>query len=353
MPQKPGPIILFGSGETSASGRTIWAWLLRQLPHAARVSILETPAGFQPNSALVASKVGEFLVDRLQEHQPQVTVIPARKRNTAFSPDDPIIVEPMLRSQVLFLGPGSPTYAARNLKDTLAWHSLLSRHRRGAAVVLASAAAICCGMYALPVYEIYKAGEDLHWQPGLDWLSAYGLQLVFISHWNNNEGGAELDTSRCFMGQDRFARLLSMLPPSSVVVGIDEHTALVFDLNARQCLVMGNGAVTIRRHDTETIYQTGRTFPMEELGPFHLLEPPVDGSDDMEDPASVEEVEATALQDPATPSPTQELLDLVARRETARSSRDWVKSDTLRRAIRAGGWEVRDTPSGPELKAIQ
>ena len=77
-----------------------------------------------------------------------------------------------------------------------------ARARRCA--VFASAGAIAIGRYTLPVYEIYKAGHDLHWQDGLDLFGPFGLNLAFVSHWNNGEGGADLDTSHCFMGKERF-----------------------------------------------------------------------------------------------------------------------------------------------------
>ena len=89
MAEGPGLIVLFGSGETSASGRKVFDWLLRRLPVPVRVAILETPAGFELNSPQVAGRIGEFLSHRLQNYRPQVTIVPARKRGTPFSPDDP------------------------------------------------------------------------------------------------------------------------------------------------------------------------------------------------------------------------------------------------------------------------
>ena len=156
--------------------------------------------------------MGEFLQHNLQNYRPEVVTVAARNRATAYSPDDPQIIEPIYSADLVFMGPGSPTYAVRQLHDSLAWYALLARHRLGAAIALASAAVIAISAYALPVYEIYKVGEDLHWKPGLDFFGMYGLPLVFIPHWNNNDGGEELDTSRCFMGQQRFARLVELLP---------------------------------------------------------------------------------------------------------------------------------------------
>ena len=134
---RPGYIALFGSGETSASGRKIYEWLMQRLPPPIRAVVLETPAGFELNSAQVAGRVAEFLRWRLQNYQPQVSVVPARKRGTPFSPDDPQIVAPLLDSNIVFLGPGSPTYAVRQLQSSLAWHMLRARHRLGGAIVLA------------------------------------------------------------------------------------------------------------------------------------------------------------------------------------------------------------------------
>ena len=52
------------------------------------------------------------------------------------------MVAPLLAANYLVLGPGSPTYAANQLAGSLAWHTILARHRLGAPLVLASAAAI-------------------------------------------------------------------------------------------------------------------------------------------------------------------------------------------------------------------
>src|ERR1043165_5438452 len=105
----------------------------------------ETPAGFELNSAQVVGKVGDFMKTRLQNYKPVVDVIPARKKNSAYSPDDPEVVRPLLYANIIFMGPGSPTYAIRNLKDTLTWDVIRARHRLGATLIFASAATISIG----------------------------------------------------------------------------------------------------------------------------------------------------------------------------------------------------------------
>ncbi len=346
MQAQPGLVILFSSGETSASGRRVYDWLFRRLRAPIHVVVLETPAGFQPNSALVAQKVAEFLCHHLQNYEPQVTVVPARKRDTPFSPDDPQIIAPLLQSNVIFLGPGSPTYAVRQLKDSLAWYTLLACHRLGATVVFASAASIAASAHTLPVYEIYKVGTDLYWYPGLDFFGSFGLRLVFVSHWDNKEGGAELDTSRAFIGQVRFEQLRALLPAGVKVVGIDEHTALVIDLNAQTCQVRGRGSVTVCEGQQEQRFPNGQIFDIQVLGSFHMPEPCAGIPHKVwEWVRSV----ADTVQESVVHQPPSEVLALVYQREEARRQRDWATADSLRARITALGWEVRDTPTGPEL----
>jgi hypothetical protein len=346
LTEHPGLVVLFGSGEIAPSGRKVHDWVMRQLPPPIRVAILETPAGFQPNSELVAGKMAGFLSHRLQNYDPRVTVVPARKRGTPFSPDAPEIVAPLLQANYVFWGPGSPTYAVKQLEGSLAWFLMVARHRLGAAMVLASAATFASGTFTLPVYEIYKVGEDLHWVHGLDLFGAYGLTLAFVSHWNNSEGGAELDTRFGFMGRARFEQLAAMLPGEATVVGIDEHTALVMDLEAGECRVMGRGTVTVKRLGRETQFRTGERFAVSELGPFEL--PAMEAGI----PADVWEQALTAqseLQEqPASDAP-EEVLSLVQEREAARAMRDWATSDTLRDRIADLGWQIRDTAAGPQV----
>jgi cyanophycinase-like exopeptidase len=346
MPLRPGLVALFGSGETSASGRRIDDWLLRRLAPPIRIAVLETPAGFQPNSEIVAGKVADFLRTNLQNYRPEVSLIPARKRGTPFSPDEPGIVAPLLQSNAIFLGPGSPTYAVRQLQDSLLWQTLQARHRQGATLILASAATIAVGALALPVYEIYKVGEDLHWAPGLNLLAPFGLELVFVSHWDNNEGGTELDTRRCFMGQARFQQLLAMLPPAATVVGIDEHTALILDLAAATCHVMGRAGITLLRGAQGQRHTHGQAFAITELGPFRLPEPKEGILATVWERAEAAPARATA-ESAAQPPPG--VLALLEERAAARAGRDWAAADRLRDCIAALGWQVRDTPAGQEL----
>src|SRR4030095_3690215 len=115
----PGQIAFLGSGEPSLAGGRIFEALARKIDEPLRIALMETPAGFELNSAQVVGKVGDFMNTRLQNYKPVVDLVPARKKNSAFSPDDPEIIKPLLHANIIFMGPGSPTYTIRQLKDSL------------------------------------------------------------------------------------------------------------------------------------------------------------------------------------------------------------------------------------------
>jgi cysteinyl-tRNA synthetase len=45
-------------------------------------------------------------------------------------------------------------------------------------------------------------------------------------------------------------------------------------------------------------------------------------------------------------------LDLLAARQAARADKDFAKADAMRDELLALGWEIRDTPEGPVLRAV-
>ena len=294
----------------------------------------------------MAGRVADFLRRRLEPFSPLVEVVPARKRGTPFSPDDPALLDGVLRADLVFLGPGSPTYAVRQLRGSRVWHAVTARHLLGGTTVLASAAMIAAGAQALPVYEIFKVGEDPRWEEGLDLMGRHGLSLVLVPHWNNTDGGKELDTSRCYMGRDRFDVLRGLLEGDRTIVGLDENTALVIDPSEGRGEVSGMGDVTVIRSGRESVYKPLQTFPLSELGPFRCES----GRGDV--PADVWEAAVAALlaSGPAAlgvPEVPPEVRRLIEEREGARTREDWAAADALRQRILASGWRVNDTPEGP------
>jgi hypothetical protein len=230
------------------------------------VAVLETPAGFQPNTNTLALDVKQFFEHSLQNFKPQVTIVPARYCGEGeFSTNEPSFLPAVESADYVFAGAGSPTYAARHLANSRLWKAVEDRLSSGATLALASAMALAVSTHTLPVYEIFKVGEPLSWASGLDLFGRFGMDLTVVPHWNNNEGGTKLDTSHCYMGTDRFDELRTMLPASTVILSIDEHTACVFDLGREEARVHGAGSVSIQRDGQTETYAADATFPLSRL----------------------------------------------------------------------------------------
>lgn len=258
MKTNHGSLILFGSGETADSGKRILRLFLRRLPEKQKVAILETPAGFQPNCQEVAEEVAQVFNKSLKEFVEDVTIIAARHKNDPiYSPNNLDILKPLKDATFIFLGPGSPTYAVRHLKNSKAWEMIISRWKNGANLCFSSAGALAASDFTLPVYEIFKVGEDLHWKKGLNLLKVLKKSIVFVTHWNNKEGGKELDTRFCYMGLKRFANLKVLLPKKPIITGIDEHTALIFDFCHNISWIEGVGGVTLMKGSQKTNFTEG------------------------------------------------------------------------------------------------
>jgi hypothetical protein len=132
-------------------------------------------------------------------------------------------------------------------------------------VTLASAAAVGLGVCSLPVYEVYKVGEDPRWLDGLDLLGVTGLRAAVVPHYNNAEGGTH-DTRYCYMGERRLRILEELLPEGVDILGVDEHTAAIFDIDAGTVSIRGRGGLTWRRKGVSQRFENGTTLPVSELG---------------------------------------------------------------------------------------
>lgn len=209
------------------------------------IGILETPTGFEVNAIHGwPERMQKFFETSLQNFKPMVTRIRAWRRDGELSTNNPVITDAILKQDYLYCGAGSPGYTIAHLHKTLAYKKLLKIHQEGAVLCFGSATAVAVSRWALPVYEIFKTGADLRWLDGLDFFGVYGLRLVIVPHWNNAEG-EDFDTTRCWMGKDRFEKLKAMLPPDAVIVGIDEQTACVVDVTKEVMEVVGIGQAHI------------------------------------------------------------------------------------------------------------
>ena len=261
MAPEKGMIVLMGSGELTATMVEVHKELLARFGAAAKAVFLDTPAGFQLNVDQISKKAQDYF----QSHIRQSLAIASFKSNDAISPFEAEQAYQTLRdADFVLIGPGSPTYAVREWQKSTIPQILTDRIRDGGCLVAASAAALTVGRATLPVYEIYKVGQDLHWEDGMDILKDFGFNLVVIPHWNNAEGGTH-DTRFCFMGEPRFGQLVSLLPEDVAILGLDEHTACILDLENDEAAIKGIGQVTLQNAGHQIIFKTGDRFSLEVL----------------------------------------------------------------------------------------
>jgi cyanophycinase-like exopeptidase len=244
-----------GSGETSPTMvKTHRSMLARVEPPAV---LLDTPFGFQENADDIAAKAVEYFRESVGA---SISVASVRTADGA----DPLAYEAVRTAGYVFAGPGSPSYALRQWRDSPVPGLLHDKLRSGGCIVFASAAALTLGLVTVPVYEVYKVGEEPRWLEGLDLLGEAGLRAAVIPHFNNAEGGNH-DTRYCYLGERRLRLLETDLPDDAFVLGVDEHTGLVLDLDESTAAVVGLGGVTVRRGGQSAVVPTGSVVGIEEL----------------------------------------------------------------------------------------
>ncbi|MFL6180295.1 MAG: hypothetical protein ACJ74E_10650, partial [Actinomycetes bacterium] len=256
-----GRIVVMGSGETAPAMVKVHRAVLETSGPGAAV-MLDTPYGFQVNADDLTHRTQRYFADSVGR-----PVDAVRWRSRAEEGHEHALAQ-ISQASWLFAGPGSPTYALSQWRDTPLPGAISDVVRRGGTVVLGSAAAVTAGQWALPVYEIYKVGADPHWVDGLDLLSEFvGLHAAVVPHYDNAEGGT-YDTRYCYLGEERLSALEGHLSSDGVVFGVDEHTAVIVDVDSRSVEVQGTGGLTIRRNGTSRVLSTGSRSAVSELGDF-------------------------------------------------------------------------------------
>ncbi len=261
MSAEKGIIALMGSGELTATMVEVHKELLAHGAVSPQAVFLDTPAGFQLN----VDQLSERAVDYFRSHVRQDLSVASFKSSEFATPYEAEQAFQRLRqADYVLIGPGSPTYALRQWRQSPIPDILIDRIETGGCLVAASAAALTVGRFTLPVYEIYKVGQDIHWVEGMDILEHFGFNLVVVPHWNNAEGGNH-DTRFCYMGAPRFKQLEALLPEDTGIFGLDEHTACLIDFEKQEAEIRGIGSATLRLRDAEIRFEKGDRFPIEVL----------------------------------------------------------------------------------------
>src|ERR1700737_3383308 len=257
----PRLIALFGSGETRPVMTSVHQELIaRGSDPDVNAILLDTPFGFQENADEIAFRIVAYFRQNVGS---EITVASLRHSGRATALEVEQFLKSISDANYVFAGPGSPTYAVRHWRNHGVRDQLVEKVARGGCLAFASAAAIGLGAYALPVYQIYKVGDDPSWAEGLDVLGEIGIRCAVIPHYNNREGGTH-DTRFCYMGESRLRVLESLLPDDVVILGIDEYTACIIDVDAQTMTVHGPGGVTIRHRGMQRRWER-TTFTLSEL----------------------------------------------------------------------------------------
>ncbi len=255
----PARLVIIGSGETSPTMVKLHRELLAGAPGVA--AMLDTPFGFQVNADDLTDKIRGYFSESVGR---DIDVARWRRRDEPATVRERALAT-MNRADWVFAGPGSPSYALRQWIDTPVPTALIDMIGRGGTAVVGSAAAVTLGEFSIPVYEIYKVGDEPRWDAGLDLLgSLIGIRAAVIPHYDNREGGRH-DTRFCYLGAERLATMEESLPDEVGVLGVDEHTAVVLDLESRTATVHGAGGITLRHRDRQIVIPAGESLTIDDL----------------------------------------------------------------------------------------
>ena len=354
-----GVLALLGSGEIAPSMTKVHRQLLTHVNDVRAVS-LDTAYGFQANVPQMTEKIIEYFSTSLRIDIKPLHYTSYEGTNeverAAFRQD-------VRAANYVFAGPGSPSYALRQWHQLGLEDDLRSTLLSGGVLCFASAAALTIGAFTVPVYEIYKVGTKPVWLKGLDLLALAGIRGAIIPHFDNAEGG-NYDTRFCFLGEERLIDLERQLPDDSGILGVDEHTAALLDLEHRTLSVLGKGGVYWRRNGATRVFECGSVTALEEIQSFTpkieaVAAPPPIHLTDIEQlvtlasqggEAGIDAVAQLARMAVTGGSgfiePTELVTGLLALRLDARSAKNFALADQVRDLLVNSGIEVMDGPAG-------
>ena len=388
-----GRLVIMGSGENAPAMIKLHRTLMEGLGQTPKYMI-DTPYGFQVNADDLGAKYQQYFDESVGS---KIELAKWRRKDASIVEHERTLSQLSQASWVL-AGPGSPSYALHQWAGTAVPAALADVVRRGGTLITGSAAAATIGAYAIPVYEIYKVGTDPFWLDGINLLGdLLGIRAVVVPHFDNKEGGRH-DTSCCYIGLHRLEILETQITDGTGVLGVDEHTAVVIEIETGNVSVHGAGGLTLRQGGRTVVVANGDTTTVEAMRtalngaaaePAAVIAPAATSdlltmfraalaAGDAEaallaalatedavfaaDAAANADLRAmlveladaaqSGLQDPrAILSPLVEVALNV--RRIARENKDFAMSDLVRDSLIAAGIEVRDTPDGVQWNLIQ
>jgi cyanophycinase len=229
---------LLGSGEFEPWTEPVDRWLLERATGDGSVLILATASA--PEGEEVFERWASMGLEHYDELGIPADVVPLKTRADAERDDLIRMLEPV--SMVFFSG-GNPAYLAGVLRGSAFWAALVEAMERGMAYAGCSGGVACLGQTAIDSTVLEFDSPDL-WKEGL----ALFPRTYFGVHWD------ALD--RYVPGLQ--AMFVSAVPSGSLLVGIDERTAIVGD--GAEWSVMGSGAASLIEDDDWETFGAGSSF---------------------------------------------------------------------------------------------
>jgi len=208
--QTPGAIALVGSGEYTEAMNETDAYLLQTLggPAAARVALLPTASGLEPESPARWNAMGQrhFAALGVQDIRPTMVL-------NAADAADPAVIEPLHGANFFYFSGGNPQHTIETLRGSPAWEIIRAAYEQGAVMAGCSAGAMAMAGQTLGV-NFRLIGDKITWKDAL----GIAPQTIVFPHFDRMPG---------FIGAPIVRKILGAIPPGKVALGIDEDTALV------------------------------------------------------------------------------------------------------------------------------
>jgi hypothetical protein len=335
--------------------------LLKAIPDVRAVN-LDTSYGFQLNVPQMSEKLEEYFFTSL--HIAMTTLhFPAYEQVSEI--ERALFKQGVRDATFVFAGPGSPTYALAQWAPLDFGEDLLSVLHQGGTLCISSAASLTLGGFTAPIYEVYKVGDlSPRWRDGLNVLGNFGLSCAVIPHFDNAEG-RNYDTRYCYLGEPRLLELERQLPSGVATLGVDEHTAVIFDFEDDQLRVEGRSNGYWRLGGESLTLENGHSYKIDDLRNATPVPrtSQVDSQPNIRDPliylaevaslkteesvaalARLVKLASSAKEGFVDPAP---LIDgILHARQDLRVQGHYELADRLRDLLVESGVEVKDTASG-------
>ncbi len=351
MKKELGKIAILGSGETSPNLVGVHRELLEGWA-STNCYMIDSPFGFQENADQLVEKIQDFYRTSLNI---EINLASFRRIEEVNSKSFFKTVQLLENASFIFAGPGSPSYASKLWSGNQIQEILLNHISEGRNALFASAAATTLGENTLPVYEIYKVGEDPFWEEGLNILNAYDLSYTVVPHFNNKEGGNH-DTSYSYVGKNRIEKLLKQ--SYSNILGIDEHTALIISGKESLFKVKGIGKLTVINKSGVHQFDNGTSEDLSILQGLLKQDEKITKNqkeileNESQDTAYVKQIAKLEIEVEKNTKNnerfSQIVEELISLRGKLREEKNYELSDTIRNILESCNLQIED--NGNEIK---